>query len=129
MSNHKFKTISLIFPVKLQIQINFSCQKCKFSWFVMLDHKFNWFPWFYVSKLQIQINLLDFSFQRHKFKYIFKINFLDFSCQNCKYKSIYWIFLVKDTNSNIFSWYRVSHSKVDKVNWLWWGCMFEFFLV
>ena len=58
-----------------------------------------------MSKLQIQINLLDFSFQRHKFKYIFKINFLDFSCQNCKYKSIYWIFLVKDTNSNIFSWY------------------------
>ena len=25
--------------------------------------------------------------------------------------------------------YRVSHSKVDKVDWLWWGCMFEVFLV
>ena len=25
--------------------------------------------------------------------------------------------------------YRVSHSKVCKVNWLWWGCTFDFFLV
>ena len=95
LSNCKFKSIFLVKNVNWNI----------FSWFVTLDHKFNWFPWFYVSKLQIQINLLDFSFQRHKFKYIFKINFLDFSCQNCKYKSIYWIFLVKDTNSNIFSRY------------------------
>ena len=64
-----------------------------------------------MSKLQIQINLLDFSFQRRKFKYIFMINFLDFSCQNCKFKSIYRIFLVKDTNSNIFSWFFMVYYK------------------
>ena len=31
--------------------------------------------------------------------------------------------------SFISSYYRVSHSKVYKVNWLWWGCTFDLFLV
>ena len=99
--------------------MDFSCQKLQiwiensniFSWFFILNHKLKLKSLIFVSKLQIQINLLDFSFQRRKFKYIFMINFLDFSCQNCKFKSIYRIFLVKDTNSNIFSWFFMVYYK------------------
>ena len=136
MANHKFKSISLIFPVKLQIQINllnFSCQKCKLEYIFLIFH----------LKSQIQLNSLilcikiansnqftGFFFQRHKFKYIFMINFLDFSCQNSKFKSIYWIFLVKDTNSNVFSWFFMVYYKFRyflllfilwkfKFEWMW----------
>ena len=36
--------------------------------------------------------------------------------------------LFLNTKSSL-SLYRVSHCKVDKVNWLWWGCRFDFLLV
>ena len=32
-------------------------------------------------------------------------SFFDFSSQNCKFKSIYWIFLVKNANLNMLSWF------------------------
>ena len=75
-----------------------------FSWFFILNHKLKIKSLIFVSKLQIQINLLEFSCQKFKFKYIFlifhvesqiQINFLDFFCQNCKFKSIYRILLPK----------------------------------
>ena len=79
MSNHKFKTISLIFPVKLQIQINllnFSCQKCKLEYIFLIFHvrsqiqlislilcvkiaNSNQFTGFFFSKTQIQIHFQD----------------------------------------------------------------------
>ena len=75
MLNHKFKSISLTFPVKLQIQINllnFSCQECKLEYIFLICHvksqiqliflilcvkiaKSNQFTGFFLSKTQIQV--------------------------------------------------------------------------
>ena len=80
------------------------------------------------------ISIVDLFFSKKKSISGISGNFLSYNGneRDTWYFTIFCLLhLLFPLNSNFLClfFYRVSHSKVDKVNWLWWGCMFEFFLV
>ena len=109
MVSHKFKWISLIFPLKIANLNQFTVfflSKLKsanlniLSWFLFLNHKFKLISLIFHVKIANSNQFTGFSWQKHKFKWtslIFRVKianssqFTGFSCQNQKcHDSIYY---------------------------------------
>ena len=120
------KSESKVDLVLLSLNLLLTKNQIPFSKFLCFEHcccrnSKNWQPGIFSFQIAATTNI-----KTNKFGFWF------FVTSWCNKRNIECWNLLKSKKGLLFDLqynYRESHSKVDKVNQLWWGCTFDFFLV